>query len=489
MKIKFKNFLDIITEETIKTLIEQMSCRQGYVYDPSKNDCIPLASTGRPKAAPAAAADAPQAQQPAASINAEQKFEALKVKLRPMAKAARTKAPKCNKAGYLGYGAEKSSPEHERQVRVLQQKLIDLEYLPPSMPPDGLFGGGTLVALLAFQLNKLGIGGADGCVGPNTEKALGLDVLKTLKRPARKKYGKSRSARSASRTEWAKETYESAKNILGDRYGETMPQLVVTFGAIESGWGRKSIGNNMFGIKAPMSACKKGKGKYVGTTEVVKGVRTSRKSCFADFASKEDAIEKFSKFLQSSRYVDGSKLFPDAPAFAVAWIWVNGYATAERYVPAQVNMAKSVARRTGIADFNWEFPEELKNAVKLLANTNAMAEYALEDSDIEAQKGGTSKRRSLKRYLRKSKDPNISQKKRDNYSMHLAGAGKRYLGKKLVAKAYATWKGKDPVEAQKQAEEAARVGYGALKLPMPSREQLVAKAEELKATEEKYGLA
>ena len=73
--------------------------------------------------------------------------------------------------------------------------------------------------------------------------------------------------------------------------------------------------------------------------------------------------------------------------------------------------------------------------------------------------------------------------------MHLAGAGKRYLGKKLVAKAYATWKGKDPVEAQKQAEEAARVGYGALKLPMPSREQLVAKAEELKATEEKYGLA
>ena len=316
-----------------------------------------------------------------------------------------------------------------------------------------------------------------------------MNILKALKQPEREKYKKTREVSSKSKTGWAKETYEAAKNILGDEYGSAMPQLVVTFGALESGWGKKSIGNNMFGIKAPMSACKQGKGKYVGTTEIVRGKRVPRKSCFADYATKEEAIEKFSKFLKGERFREGFDLFPDSPLFVIAWAWINGYATAERYVSAQASIARSVAKRTGITDFNWEFPEELKQAIKILANTNAMEEYALTDSDIEAQRGGTSLRKRLKKYIKRSKDPNLSKSKQDAQLMKVAGVGKRYMGKKLIAKAYATWKGQSPVEAQELAEKAARTGYGALKLPMPDGEQMIAKAEEMGRFEEKYGLA
>ena len=47
-----------------------------------------------------------------------------------------------------------------------------------------------------------------------------------------------------------------------------------------------------------------------------------------------------------------------------------------------VSVAKQVANKTGIQEFNFEYPEELKKAMKLLINSKAMEEYALTSPDI-----------------------------------------------------------------------------------------------------------
>jgi hypothetical protein len=58
------------------------------------------------------------------------------------------------------------------EVRILQQKLIDLGFNPGKI--DGNFGPTTEMAVIAFQV-KRGLS-ADGIVGPSTAKVLGLDI-------------------------------------------------------------------------------------------------------------------------------------------------------------------------------------------------------------------------------------------------------------------------------------------------------------------------
>lgn len=341
---------------------------------------------------------------------------------------------------------------------------------------DGKFGPKTFKAAIDFQIkNNLE---PDGCVGPKTMEAMNIQPEETPEQADGEVSVVPK--KMSSKGEWAKTTYEAAKNALGSKYGPSMPLLVVTFGALESAWGKRAIGNNLFGIKAPMSGGKC-PGKVVSTREVVRGKKYARQSCFADYETPEKAIEGFAKFLQGKRYRDAFELFPDSPTFALAWIWANGYATGERYVPVMVSVAKQVANKTGIQEFNFEYPEELKKAMKLLINSKAMEEYALTSPEMPS-----GAKRYFNKIIKRSENPELSQKKRHNLIMQAAGGGRRYLGKKLIARAYMLSKGKDEVEAQRFAEKAARTGYRPVKTPMPNEQQLRQLAQSTQELENRY---
>lgn len=339
---------------------------------------------------------------------------------------------------------------------------------------DGKFGPKTFKATIDFQIkNNLE---PDGCVGPKTLAALKIPEEQVKKQPQ----AAVEPTKPSSKAEWAKTTYEAAKKSLGSKYGISMPLLVVTFGALESAFGKRAIGNNLFGIKAS-TIDGKCPGKVVSTKEVVRGKKYTRKSCFADYPDPEKAIEGFAKFLQGKRYRDAFNLFPDSPTFALAWIWANGYATGERYVPVMVSVANRIAKMTGIKEFEYEYPEELKKAMKLLINSRAMEEYALNSAEMPA-----SSRRYFNKVIEKSKNKELSQKKRHNLIMQAAAGGRRYLGKKLIARAYALSRGEDELEAQKFAEVAARTGFRPIKKPMPSEEQLRQLASATTSLERRY---
>ncbi len=88
---------------------------------------------------------------------------------------------------------------------------------------------------------------------------------------------------------------KKAQDKLGVFVSLTLAQAV-----LESGWGRSSIGNNIFGIKA--NAAWKGAKKLVKTTEYVGGKRIETNAFFRDYASVEDSIEDHAKLLTIPRY-------------------------------------------------------------------------------------------------------------------------------------------------------------------------------------------
>lgn len=109
-------------------------------------------------------------------------------------------------------------------------------------------------------------------------------------------------------------------------YG-VLPSLVMAQAALESGWGAKSIGNNIFGIKAGSSW--KGKTQNVWTTENINGRDVSVQATFRDYASIEDSILDHAKVLQKDRYagVLSAKNYREATKA----VKEGGYATDPNY--------------------------------------------------------------------------------------------------------------------------------------------------------------
>jgi len=69
---------------------------------------------------------------------------------------------------------------------------------------------------------------------------------------------------------------------------------------LESGWGRASIGNNIFGIKASKKWT--GKVKTVVTHEYINGKKVTMSDNFRDYDSIEDSIYDHAKLLLLPRY-------------------------------------------------------------------------------------------------------------------------------------------------------------------------------------------
>lgn len=96
---------------------------------------------------------------------------------------------------------------------------------------------------------------------------------------------------------------------------------------METGWGRSSIGNNLFGIKA--NASWKGKTQTVRTHEFVNGKKVYVDAKFRDYNSIEESLEDRFKLLSNSRYkkVVQAKNYKEA----ANEIYKAGYATDPQY--------------------------------------------------------------------------------------------------------------------------------------------------------------
>lgn len=131
--------------------------------------------------------------------------------------------------------------------------------------------------------------------------------------------------------------------------------------ALESGWGKKAIGNNIFGIKF-----KKGDWKYqtVLTTEYSKSPnafkgqnikskvyikeRDSYKykvwQYFADYKTPYDAFLSHSLLFTTDRYKHCLHWSYSPKRFLIA-VWRSGYATGTNYGKVMCNMVDSIIKR------------------------------------------------------------------------------------------------------------------------------------------------
>ena len=106
-----------------------------------------------------------------------------------------------------------------------------------------------------------------------------------------------------------------------------LASLTISQAIVESGWGRQSIGNNIFGIKVGSNW--KGKKQLVTTREFVNNEWITIQAWFRDYDSIADCIEDRNKFLQYPRYkkVLASKNYKEA----CIEISKSGYATDPNY--------------------------------------------------------------------------------------------------------------------------------------------------------------
>lgn len=104
--------------------------------------------------------------------------------------------------------------------------------------------------------------------------------------------------------------------------------FTVAQAALESGWGARAPGNNLFGIKADKSWT--GATVLVPTHEVVKGVRVAVSAKFRAYADWQGCMDDHAQFLDHPRYKLAFDHCDDGEEFAKA-VAEAGYATDPGY--------------------------------------------------------------------------------------------------------------------------------------------------------------
>jgi hypothetical protein len=123
------------------------------------------------------------------------------------------------------------------------------------------------------------------------------------------------------------------------------PEAIVAQAALETGWGRSAIGNNIFGIKATPGW--KGARKIVGTQEVIGGQRISINDEFRDYPSLEASVADHFRFLDENSRYRKAGVFDAASdeAYFVA-LQRAGYATDPSYAHSLMSVLRTVQRYT-----------------------------------------------------------------------------------------------------------------------------------------------
>lgn len=114
-----------------------------------------------------------------------------------------------------------------------------------------------------------------------------------------------------------------------------LPSITISQAILESGWGKKRVGNNLFGIKANKNWT--GKTKKAETSEYRNGKWVTVTGTFRDYDTLEDSIKDHQKLVgTASRYkkVREAKDYKEA-----AWALQNaGYATDPNYASKLINI-------------------------------------------------------------------------------------------------------------------------------------------------------
>lgn len=128
---------------------------------------------------------------------------------------------------------------------------------------------------------------------------------------------------------YRQEFIEKLRNhaIKGWRQYKILPSLTIAQAILETGWGKSSLGNNLFGIKA--DAGWTGKKQLATTNEHVGGKMITIQAWFRDYNSIYESLEDRYKFLQANRY---SKVVGETN-YRIACIEIQkaGYATDPQY--------------------------------------------------------------------------------------------------------------------------------------------------------------
>lgn len=112
------------------------------------------------------------------------------------------------------------------------------------------------------------------------------------------------------------------------------PSVKLAQAALESGWGRHIVGNNMFGIKAAGKHSPYWHGDTVtaGTTEFQNGAYNATTSGFRRYASVGDSIKDHTWFLQQNgRYAAAGVFRAQTPEEQAQALQRAGYATDPGY--------------------------------------------------------------------------------------------------------------------------------------------------------------
>lgn len=116
------------------------------------------------------------------------------------------------------------------------------------------------------------------------------------------------------------------------------PSICIAQAILETGWGKASIGNNLFGIKATGKPNEYWDGSYVEspTYEYIKGVKTRVISKFRAYKSIEDSIKDHNRLFSNKRYAQVLKSkTPEEQARAIK---AGGYATDPKYAEKLISL-------------------------------------------------------------------------------------------------------------------------------------------------------
>lgn len=107
---------------------------------------------------------------------------------------------------------------------------------------------------------------------------------------------------------------------------------------LETGWGKASVGNNLFGIKAAGKPNEYWDGSYLTlpTYEYIKGVKTQVYSKFRKYRTKADSIKDHNRLFKNKRYAP--VLVANNPEAQARAIQACGYATDPKYADKLITL-------------------------------------------------------------------------------------------------------------------------------------------------------
>lgn len=121
--------------------------------------------------------------------------------------------------------------------------------------------------------------------------------------------------------------------------------ITIAQAALETGWGKVVVGNNLFGIKADKSW--KGPTVTFQTTEEIKGKRVGMPDVFRAYDSWADAVMDRGLFLKQNKRYAGCFKLKTGPEWADA-LQAAGYATDSNYAKS----LKAVMRGRDMAQYD-----------------------------------------------------------------------------------------------------------------------------------------